>query len=34
MIWSFLIGRCWKHGETQLAKLAVVKLKELDRDNS
>ena len=34
MVWSALLGSCRKHGETKLAKLAAVKLKELDPNNS
>lgn len=34
VIWSALLGSCRKYGETQLAKLAADKLKELEPDNS
>lgn len=34
VVWSALLGSCRKHGETQLAKLAADKLKELDPRNS
>ena len=34
VVWSALLGSCRKHGETKLAKLAAVKLKELDPNNS
>ena len=34
MVWSALLGGCRKHGETKLAKLAAVKVKELDPNNS
>ncbi|GLT65970.1 hypothetical protein SLA2020_383660 [Shorea laevis] len=34
VIWSALLGSCRKYGETQLAKLASAKLKELDPENS
>ncbi|RVW60139.1 Pentatricopeptide repeat-containing protein [Vitis vinifera] len=34
VVWSALLGGCRKHGETKLAKLAAVKVKELDPNNS
>ncbi|KAJ9166948.1 hypothetical protein P3X46_021637 [Hevea brasiliensis] len=34
VVWSALLGSCRKHGETQLAKLAADKLKELEPRNS
>ncbi|KAJ9676331.1 hypothetical protein PVL29_025047 [Vitis rotundifolia] len=34
MVWCALLGGCRKHGETKFAKLAAVKLKELDPNNS
>ena len=34
VVWIALLGGCRKHGETKLAKLAAVKLKELDPNNS
>ncbi|KAJ9672867.1 hypothetical protein PVL29_026213 [Vitis rotundifolia] len=34
VVWSALLGGCRKHGETKFAKLATVKLKELDPNNS
>ncbi|XP_034676275.1 pentatricopeptide repeat-containing protein At1g71420-like [Vitis riparia] len=34
VVWSALLGSCRKHGETKLAKLAAVKIKELDPNNS
>ncbi|XWS73535.1 hypothetical protein CRYUN_Cryun02cG0137800 [Craigia yunnanensis] len=34
VVWSALLGSCRKHGETQLAKIAVAKLKEMEPKNS
>ncbi|KAG9157275.1 hypothetical protein Leryth_004933 [Lithospermum erythrorhizon] len=34
VVWGALLAACRKHGETQLASVAVSKLKELDPDNS
>ncbi|PON43398.1 DYW domain containing protein [Parasponia andersonii] len=34
VVWSALLGSCRKHGNTQLAKFAAVKLQELDPRNS
>ena len=34
VVWSALLGSCRKHGNTQLAKFAAVKLKELEPKNS
>ncbi|KAJ6379552.1 hypothetical protein OIU76_016236 [Salix suchowensis] len=34
VVWSALLNSCRKHGETQLAKLAADKLKELEPGNS
>ena len=33
VIWSALLGGCRKHDETKLAKLVVVKLRELQSRN-
>ncbi|KAE8656678.1 Pentatricopeptide repeat-containing protein [Hibiscus syriacus] len=34
VVWSALLGSCRKHGETQLAKIAVSKLKQMEPENS
>ncbi|MBA0719659.1 hypothetical protein Golax_007316 [Gossypium laxum] len=34
VVWSALLGSCRKHGETQLAKTAVSKLKQMEPENS
>ncbi|XVF04698.1 hypothetical protein REPUB_Repub05bG0107400 [Reevesia pubescens] len=34
VVWSALLGSCRKHGETQLAKIAVSKLKEMEPTKS
>lgn len=34
VVWSALLGSCRKHGETQLAKLAADRLRELEPGNS
>ncbi|XP_022730284.1 pentatricopeptide repeat-containing protein At1g71420 [Durio zibethinus] len=34
VVWSALLGSCRKHGETQLAKTAVAKLKEMEPKSS
>ena len=34
VVWSALLGSCRKHGNTQLAKLAADRLKELDPEGS
>ncbi|KAK8645342.1 hypothetical protein V6N13_119177 [Hibiscus sabdariffa] len=34
VVWSALLGSCRKHGETQLAKIAVSKLKQMEPEKS
>ncbi|GFY96789.1 tetratricopeptide repeat (TPR)-like superfamily protein [Actinidia rufa] len=34
VVWSAFLGACRKHGESNLANIAVTKLKELDPENS